>query len=138
MSEVMVKKQNARKQSKISLLQLTRLKPELESCKRECKRHIFLSGRSSNSGGVCILVKKSLQFKLIYHNDIIPRKIHALKLNIDDHDVVLTIAFGPNNDHASLFETLFDFLGENDKEEYIIGGDFNTVLNSNLDNFGVY
>ena len=31
------------------------------------------------------------------------------------------------------FETLYDFLGENDEEEYIIGGDFNTVLNSNLD-----
>ena len=34
------------------------------------------------------------------------------------------------------FETLYDFLGEDDEEEYIIGGDINTVLNSNLDTFG--
>ena len=31
---------------------------------------------------------------------------------------------------------MYDFLGENDEEEHIIGGDFNTVLNSNLDKFG--
>ena len=31
---------------------------------------------------------------------------------------------------------MYDFLGENDDEEYFIGGDFNTVLDSNLDKFG--
>ena len=71
-----------------------------------------------------------MQFKLI------PGKIQALKINIDDHDYVLINVYGPNNDDASFFETLFDFLGENDEEEYIIGGDSNTVLNSNLDKFG--
>ena len=86
---------------------------------------------------VCILVENSLQFKLIYHKEIIPGKIQALKLNIDDHDIVLINVYGPNNDDASFFfETLYDFLGENDEEEYIIGGDFNTVLNSNIDKFG--
>ena len=88
------------------------------------------------SGGVCILVENSLQFKLIYHKEIIPGKIQALKLNIDDHDVVLINVYGPNNDDASFSETLYDFLGENDEEEYIIGGDFNTVLNLNLDTLG--
>ena len=42
----------------------------------------------------------------------------------------------PNNDAAAFFETLFDFLGENDEEKYIIGGDFSTVLNSHSDKFG--
>ena len=41
-----------------------------------------------------------------------------------------------NNDDVSFFETLYDHLRENDEEEYIIGGDFNTVINSNLDEFG--
>ena len=66
---------------KICLLQETHSKPDLESLwKRECKHHIFFSGRNSNSGGACILVKKSLQFKLIYHKEIIPGKIQALSL----------------------------------------------------------
>ena len=81
-------------------------------------------------------MENSLQFKLIYHKEIIPGKIQALKLNIDDHDIVLINVYGPNNDDASFFETLYDFLGENDEEENVIGGDFNTVLNSNLDKFG--
>ena len=80
-------------------------------------------------------MEKSLQFKLIYHKEIIPGKNQALKLNIDDHDIVLINVYGPNNDDASFFETLYDFLGENDEDEYIIGVDFNTVSNSNLDKF---
>ena len=56
-----------------------------------------------SSLGVCILVKKSLQFKLINHKEIIPGKIQALKLNIDDHDIVLINVYGPNNDDASFF-----------------------------------
>ena len=53
-----------KKQFKICLLQETHSKPDFESLwKRECKNHIFFSGRSSNSGGVCILVEKLLQFK---------------------------------------------------------------------------
>ena len=68
-----------------------------------------------------------MQFTLIYHKEIIPGKIQALKLNIDDRDVILLNIYGPNNDDASFFETLFDFLGENEEEEFIIGGDVNTV-----------
>ena len=37
---------------------------------------------------------------------------------------------------APFFDSLYEFLGENDDEEYIIGGDFNTVINSNIDKFG--
>ena len=44
--------------------------------------------------------------------------------------------YGPNNDDASFFETLFVFLSEKEDEEFIIGGDFNTVLGPNLDTFG--
>ena len=67
-----------------------------------------------------------MQFTLIYHKEIIPGKIQALKLKIDDRDVILLNIYGPNNDDASFFETLFDFLGENE-EEFIIVGEFNTV-----------
>ena len=62
--------------------------------------------------------------------------MQALKLELDDRAIVLININGPNNDDASFFETLYDHLGENDEEEYIIGGDFNTVINSNLDKFG--
>ena len=56
-------------------------------------------------------------------------------MNIDDHNIVLINVYGPKNDDVSFFDKLYDFLGENDDEEFIIRGDFNTVLDSNLDKF---
>ena len=106
-----------KKDFKICKLQETHSKPEFEPLwTRECKQHIFFSGRSSTSGGVCIIVRKSLQFKLIYHKEIIPGKMQALKLELDDRAIVLINIYGPNNDDASFFETLYDHLGENDEE----------------------
>ena len=70
----------------------------------------------------------------IYHKEIIPGKSQALK--IDDHDVVLINVYDPNNDDASCFEILYDFLGANNEEEYTIGGVYNSIINSNLDEFG--
>ena len=99
-----------KKQFKICFLQETHSKPEVEkSWTSDSKQHIFFSGRSSTSGGICIIVNKSLQFKLIYHKEIIPGKIQALKLNIDDHDVILVNVYGPNNDDGSFFDSLYDF-----------------------------
>ena len=121
----------------ICFLQETHSKLEVEPLwTRESNQHMYFSGRSSASGGVCFIVKRSLHFNLIYHKEIIPGKIQALKLNIDDKDIVFLNIYGPNNDDAAFFETLYDFLGENDEEQFIIGGDFNTVLDSNLDKFG--
>ena len=65
----------------ICFLQETHSKPEFKNLwTHECKHHIFYSGRSSTGGGVCILVNKTLPFKLIYHKEILPRKIQSMKL----------------------------------------------------------
>ena len=68
--------------------------------------------------------------------EIIHGKIQVLKMNIDDHNIVLINVYGPNNDDVFFFDKLYDFLGENDDEEFVIVGDFNTVLDSNLYTFG--
>ena len=56
------------------------------------------------------MVNKSLQFDLIYHKEIIPGKIQALKMNIDYHTIVLINVYDPNNDDVSFFDKLYDFL----------------------------
>ena len=43
--------------------------------------------------------------------------------------------YGPNTDDVAFFET-YNFLGENDEENYVIDGDFHTVLDPMLDKFG--
>ena len=89
----------------ICLLQETKSKTEVESLwTRESKQHIFFIGRSSTSGGVYTLVKQSLKFKLIYHKEIIPKKIQAIKLNIDDHGIVFVNIYGPNTDDVAFLK----------------------------------
>ena len=74
----------------ICLLQETHSKQTVESqWTRECsKYHIYFCGRGSCSGGICILIDKTLQFALQYHKELIPGKIQTIKLNIGDRDIV--------------------------------------------------
>ena len=53
---------------------------------------------------MCTLVKQSLNLKFIYHKEIIPGKIQAIKLSIGDHDIVFVNIYGPNTDDVAFFE----------------------------------
>ena len=44
-----------------------------------------------------------------------------------DRNITYINIYGPNNDGKSFFESLNKYLAENEEEEFIIGGDFNTV-----------
>ena len=44
--------------------------------------------------------------------------------------------YGPSNDDASFYESLYEFLGQNEENGFLIGGDFNTVLYSVVGEFG--
>ena len=46
--------------------------------------------------------------------------------------------YGPNNDDSALFEMLHDFGGQNEDEEFILGEDFNNVINPDFYKFGGY
>ena len=47
--------------------------------------------------------------------------------------VTIIIIYGPNTDDVSLFKKLDEYLGSNDEKTFIIGGDFNTILDVELD-----
>ena len=66
-----------------------------------------------------MLLKAFLDFKFIYHQEIIPGRIQALKLNICDHDLLFINVYGPNNDDASFYETLYELLGQKRKKKRI-------------------
>ena len=40
----------------------------------------YFSGRSSNSGGICIMVDKTLDYNVKEHTEIIPGKLQALRV----------------------------------------------------------
>ena len=55
--------------------------------------------------------------------------MQALELIINDKEIYFININGPNNDDCNFFEQLEKYFKENDEKTFIIGGDFNTVLN---------
>ena len=59
--------------------------------------------------------------------------MQTLEIIINDKEINLINIYGPNNDDVNFFEHLEKYLKENDEKTFIIGGDFNTVLNEKID-----
>ena len=78
-----------KKQFKVCFLRETHSNPETENIwRQDCRHHIYFCGRSSTIGGSCILLNRALDFTLVYHKEILPGIIQALKINIYDHDMI--------------------------------------------------
>ena len=101
--------------------------------KSEWKGDIFFSGNKSNSEGVCILVKENEIYEFIKHYDILEGRIQALEIKINDKHIIIINVYGPNKDDLSFFDKLEVFIRENEDKDIINGGDFNTILNNEID-----
>ena len=95
----------------------------------------FYSGIKSNSEGICILFDKSFKFdtKNINHIDIVPGRLQVVDIKIEDKAIKIINIYGLNNDDTFLFDKLQSYISENEDSDFIIGGDFNTVLNTDID-----
>ena len=63
----------------------------------------YFIGRSSNSGGICIMVDKTLDCNVKEHTEIIPGKLQALRVKMFDRNIAYINIYGPNNDDKSFF-----------------------------------
>jgi len=104
----------------------------VESWEREWKGQAYFSGTKSNSEGVAILINDTLPVKILNYKEIIPGRLQALTLEINEQSLTIINIYGPNKDDTLLFKTLAKFL-QDTNENILIGGDFNTVLDTNLD-----
>ena len=82
------------------------------------------------------MIDKQTDYDFVEHIEIIPGEIQALKVKMYERNVVFINVYGPNADDKTFFELLCNFLEENEENEFIIGGDFNTVLEPKLDKMG--
>ena len=82
------------------------------------------------------MIDKQTDYDFVEHIEIILGKIQALKVKMYKRNVVFINVYGPNADDKTFFELLCNFLEENEENEFIIGGDFNTVLEPKLDKMG--
>ena len=118
----------------VCLLQETHITNHQESnIKVEWGEHIFLSGSSNNSQGIGIFLNPNLVFKFISHTNIVNGRLQALHLQINDKDIIIINIYGSNLDDVTLLESLEAYIIEHDDFNFIIGGDFNTTLDNNLD-----
>ena len=53
-----------------------------------------------------------------------------------DCNITYINIYGPNSADKAFFETLNKYLAESEKDEFIIGGYFNTVLEPDVDKIG--
>ena len=95
---------------------------------------IFNHGRS-DSAGVCMLLKPSTTFDVLNTVKDDGGRILLVTVKINDTAITLINVYGPNIDDDRFFVELHNLVLDHGEEPYIIGGDFNTVIDAKLDKF---
>ncbi len=64
---------------------------------------------------------------------VIPGRIQTVNLVLNNKEYLLINVYGPNIEDKVFFRTLDNFISDYENSRIIIGGDLNTILNSELD-----
>ena len=100
---------------------------------QEWGHEAYFSGDSNNSEGVGILINPKVSYAVHKYTEIIVGRLQALEILINEKEITLINLYGPNNDDPAFFEQLEKYIRENNEKTFIVGGDFNTVINENID-----
>jgi len=101
---------------------------------------IFRHG-TKHSRGTAVLLANNIDYKVIEVKSDSSGRIIVLQLEIEDEKVCLINVYAPNEENAQIafFNNLKNLMSQGEiKENYqlVIGGDFNLVLNPDLDKKG--
>lgn len=125
------------KNIKIALLQESHSTPSSENdWKTQWTGNIFMSHGNSNSRGTCILIHRCVPINV--HKSIIDSNGRYVILDIDIDGVRMTVGsiYGPNEDNPEFFIDVIHQIESIPNDNRIIGGDFNLILDLNLDKKG--
>lgn len=123
-----------RRAASVYFLQDTHFSPNLEECvKAEWGYKAFFSSYTSNSRGVAILFNNNFEFdiKAIYRCNL--GNYIMVHIKTMDRDLLLVSIYGPNKDDPEFYNNLENCIKKTKVEEIIIGGDWNLVMDFNLD-----
>ena len=103
--------------------------------KKEWGGDIFLSGNRSNSIGVGILINPELTYTFKEHTNIIEGRMQSLKILLKEKEYIFLNIYAPNNaaENNIFLAKVEDFVIANDSNTIIVGGDFNTVVDIDMD-----
>ena len=125
-----------RQRGNIICLQETHSTTESEMLWRsEWGGDIIFSHGSSKARGVCVLMPKGMMNSV--RNINIDNAGRAVKFELEIQEKIVTFCgiYAPNEDKPSFFMKIFEMVAEN-PENIIIVGDFNLVMNPDIDRLG--
>ena len=93
----------------------------------------YFSGMKTNSEGTAILINSNFAYTIRQYKEILVGRIQALELTVNDKELVVLNIYGPNTDDIFCFKMLENYLIENEEKTITVGGDFNIVLDIELD-----
>ena len=59
--------------------------------------------------------------------------MQALEVIINEKEITLINLYSPNNDDQTFFDQLEKFIYDHNEKAFIVGGDFNTLINESID-----
>jgi exonuclease III len=109
---------------------------DLDNWRDVWKGGIIYSCGTNNSKGVVILIRENLEHEII--EEIADKEGRWIIATIQLKGVILTIAnfYGPNDDDPSHLEKMIEELYRIKPSKLVVTGDFNLVLNINIDKQG--
>ena len=122
------------KEPKVIFLHETHTTSESEHAwRQEWPGLLFFSHATHNSKGTCIHIHKSVPLRL--HNSIIDADGRYVILDAEMNGLRLTLCnvYGPNDDNTDFYVEVIQHVEAQPNHNRIIGGDFNLILNSEID-----
>ena len=97
--------------------------------------NVFFNSYKSNARGVAIFLNNTFEYKVHQEKRDNDGNLLALDITIEDNRVTIVNIYGPNIDSPEFYEYVREVFLELDNEYYILLGDFNLVLNPDIDTF---
>ena len=120
--------------SSVYLLQETHAISQVEKkWKEEWKGEIYISGNKSNGQGVGILLNPKSILSITKCHELAVGRLIACEIEINGKPFIIVNIYGTNIDDDKLFLKLQQFLSLHNDKSIIVGGDFNTVLQTHID-----
>ena len=96
----------------------------------------IFSSYSSESAGVCILFNNNFSFEIVKQFSDPEGRFILCDIKTDSKIVTLLNIYAPNNDDPTFFENIYEHLNSFECEEIVYGGNFNLVLDLDMDKEG--
>jgi exonuclease III len=105
--------------------------------KNKWGQNVFFSHGESNAKGVCTIIPQSFPGKCDLHYSDLEGRLLITKLTIDDKEFYVSNSYLPTSNHESdQIKTLLllsDQITDIGANNLIMGGDWNVILNDNMD-----